>query len=367
MRALAVFPSSKDIRVVDHPEPRLERPSEVLARVLEVGICGTDREIARFEYGTPPPGQDYLVLGHESLVEVLEVGDDVTDLSTGDLAVPMVRRPCTSKACIACRSNRADFCLTGEYEERGIVRRHGYMAERIVDDAQWFVRVPPELREVGVLVEPMTVGAKAMIEAARMMGSFPWLRDSAREHRGKVVIIGAGAVGLLAAMILLSRGFETWLWSLEPEGSPQGRLIEAIGGRYRSTAGRPLADLATEVGNISFIFEATGVARLAAEAVQTLGPNGAFCLSGVFSPTGPVPVELGHFMRTLVLRNQRLFGTVNAGPDAFRAAVEVMGDCVRRWPRELASLISSRHPLEEAPDLLRGPPVGTKSVVRIAS
>jgi threonine dehydrogenase-like Zn-dependent dehydrogenase len=181
------------------------------------------------------------------------------------------------------------------------------------------------------------------------------------------VVIGAGAVGLLAAMALRARGLETWVWSREPEESPQARLVEAVGGQYRSTAGRQLGELAPEVGHIAFIFEATGVARVAADAVNTLGPNGVFCLSGVFSPTGPVPVELGTFLRRLVLRNQRVFGTVNAGPDAFRAAVEVLEDCFLRWPRELGSVISSRHPLEEAPDLLRAPSVGTKSVVRVAA
>lgn len=365
MRAVAVFPKSKEVRIVDHAEPRREQPTDVLARVLEVGICGTDREIARFEYGTPPPGNAYLVLGHESLVQVLEVGEEVTGLAAGDLAVPMVRRPCASKACPACRSGRADFCITGEYEERGIFKRHGYMTERIVDDARWFVRVPPELREVGVLVEPLTVAAKGMIEASKMLQRLPWIQDSPREHGAKGVVIGAGAVGLLGAMALRSRGFETWLWSREPEDSAQARLISAIGAHYRSNASRSLAELAKEVGRIAFVFEATGVAKVAFEAVATLGPNGALCLSGVPGPTGPVPIDIGTLMRQLVLRNQLVFGTVNAGPDAFRAAVEAMGDFARRWPRELATLISSRHPLEEIPDLLRAPPVGTKSVARV--
>ena len=369
MRAVAVFPERRQLRVVDHPEPRRERPTDVLARVLEVGICGTDREIARFEYGAPPPGEDHLVLGHESLVEVLEVGEAVEELAPGDLAVPMVRRPCASPACPACRSGRADYCLTGEYEERGIMRRHGYMAERIVDDARWFVRVPRELREVGVLIEPLTVGAKGMIDAAEMLRRLPWVRGAPQSAtRGiNAVVIGAGAVGLLAAMALRSLEFETWLWSREPEGSPQGRLVEGIGARYRSSAQRPLAELAEEVGRIAFLFEATGSAAAAFEAMGFLGANGALCLTGVPGPTGAFPVDAGAIMKRLVLRNQVVFGSVNAGPDAFRAAVEALGEFARRWPRELASLISSRHPLDEVPALLGRPPVGTKTVVAVAA
>lgn len=366
MRAVAVYPSSKEVRIADHPEPRLEHPTDVLARVLEVGICGTDREIARFEYGTPPVGQDYLVLGHESLVEVLEVGPEVTGLKPGDLAVPMVRRPCASKACVACTAGRADFCITGQYEERGIFKRNGYMTERIVDDARWFVRVPRELRQIGVLIEPLTVAAKGVIEAGKILQRFPWLDGSARDHGLKAVVIGAGAVGLLGAMGLRSLGFDTWVWSRGPEDSGQARLMEAIGAHYQSNAKRPLTELAHDVGDIAFMFEATGVARVAVDAIGTLGPNGALCLSGVFAPTGEVPTDIGSLLRTLVLRNQLVFGTVNAGPDAFRAAVAALGDFAQRWPKEIGSLITSHSPLEEVPGLLRAPPVGTKSVVAVA-
>ncbi|HTN53498.1 MAG TPA: alcohol dehydrogenase catalytic domain-containing protein, partial [Anaeromyxobacter sp.] len=313
MRAVAVSPSRKEVRVIDHPEPRVERPTDVLARVLEVGICGTDREIARLEYGTPPPGQDHLVIGHESLVEVVAVGADVEGLAPGDLAVPMVRRPCPSPACAPCRYGRADFCNTGEYEERGINRRHGYMTERIADESRWFVPVPAELREVGVLVEPLTVATKGILQAWELVKRFPWLQLEAlkgREHGARAVVIGAGAVGLLGAMALRVRGFDLWLWSLEPEDGPQARLIEAVGGHYRSTAGRPLAGLAAEVGQIVFFFEATGAAPVAFEAMPLLAPNGAFCLTGVPGRKGPIPVDAGTIMKSLVLRNQVVYGTV---------------------------------------------------------
>jgi threonine dehydrogenase-like Zn-dependent dehydrogenase len=369
MRAVAVFPQQRQVRVVERPEPRRERPTDVLARVLEVGLCGTDREIARFEYGTPPPGEDHLVLGHESLVEVLEVGEAVEGLAPGDLAVPMVRRPCTNASCRACAAGRADYCTTGEYEERGIARRHGYMAERIVDDARWFVRVPRELRGIGVLVEPLTVAAKGLIDAGAILRRLPWVKELPRNEGSGVTaaVIGAGAVGLLGGMALQSLGFDTWLWSREPEDSPQARLVEAIGGRYRSTANRSLADAAREAGKVSFIFEATGSAAVAFEAMSVVAPNGALCLTGVPGPTGPVPVDAGAIMKHLVLRNVAVFGTVNAGPNAFRAAVDELGQFLRRWPAEIGGLVSSRHPLEEAPALLSSPPVGTKSVLSVGA
>jgi hypothetical protein len=175
MRAVAVFPERRAIELVDHPAPEPIGPSEVLAKVLEVGVCGTDREIARFEYGTPPPSEDNLVIGHESLAEVVEVGDDVNGLTPGDLVVTMVRRGCGHPVCRPCRAGRQDFCTTGDYTERGIKGRHGFMTDQLVDDARFMVRLPDELRAVGVLTEPLTIAQKALDELWRAQDRLPWI------------------------------------------------------------------------------------------------------------------------------------------------------------------------------------------------
>src|SRR5262249_38341289 len=151
MKALAAFPTQRKIQIVEHQEPSISAPNEVKLRILDVGVCGTDKEIARFDYGTPPAGSDYLVIGHESLGEVVEVGAAVRNLSPGDLVVTTVRRPCTNARCIACRQDRQDFCYTGEFQERGIAGAHGFMTELVVDDARYMNKLPKELREIGVL------------------------------------------------------------------------------------------------------------------------------------------------------------------------------------------------------------------------
>ncbi len=137
MRAVAVFPDKKQISLVDHPEPSLTSPTEVKLRILDVGICGTDREIAAFEYGFAPAGSDYLVLGHESLGEVVEIGKDVTSVKPGDLAVLSVRRPCP-EFCPACAAGRQDFCYTGHFKERGINQLHGYLTSHVVEESPTF-------------------------------------------------------------------------------------------------------------------------------------------------------------------------------------------------------------------------------------
>src|SRR5262245_4355375 len=134
MKAIAAVPDRKEVVLINHPEPRLEKPTQVKVRMLDVGVCGTDREICSFEYGTPPVGSPHLVIGHESLGEVVEIGPEVHRVRIGDLVVPMVRRPCPHKHCLACGKGRQDFCYTGDFRERGIKGMHGFMTELVVDD-----------------------------------------------------------------------------------------------------------------------------------------------------------------------------------------------------------------------------------------
>ncbi|MFB6351897.1 MAG: alcohol dehydrogenase catalytic domain-containing protein, partial [Bradymonadaceae bacterium] len=182
MRALAVFPDRREIRVIDDASaPSIQSPTEVKVEMLEVGICGTDHEIANFEYGTPPDGSDHLILGHEGLGRVESIGAEVEGLTPGDLVVPIVRRPCTDPECLACRHGRQDFCYTGEYTERGINQRHGFMTEAIVDDQQYFVPVADELREIGVLTEPLTIAEKALTQVWDVQERLPWACREARQ------------------------------------------------------------------------------------------------------------------------------------------------------------------------------------------
>src|SRR6266404_2497328 len=180
MQAVAVFPADRCFDVIDHPEPSLASPTEVKLRMHEVGICGTDKEIVAFEYGTPPDGSPYLIIGHESLGEVIETGKAVTRVKPGDLAVPTVRRPCNVPTCIACRAGRQDFCYTGQFTERGIKQRHGFMTEFVIEEEQYLNPVPSALRDVAVLVEPLTIAEKAVTQLWQVQQRLPWANQKHR-------------------------------------------------------------------------------------------------------------------------------------------------------------------------------------------
>ena len=369
MRAGAVFPADKTIRVIDdHPEPALEHDTDVLLEMLDIGVCGTDREIARFDYGPPPAGSAYLVIGHESLGRVQRVGAAVTGVRPGDLVITMVRRPCEHASCRACRAGRQDFCFTGDFTERGIKGRHGFMTEHVVDDQRYMHVVPAELRDVGVLVEPLTIAQKALIQVWDVQDRLPWTASGTPGggHGTKAVVLGAGPVGLLGAMALLVRGFETFVYSRDREDSAAARWCARIGATYISSSEHTPVQLAQRIGNIGLVYEATGAASISFETLAVLGTNGVFVFTGVPGLKAPIQIDADLLMRNLVLKNQLVFGTVNAGAQAFANAISDLGRFHARWPAEQQALITGRFQPAAAIDLLTGTAGGIKSVVTFA-
>jgi threonine dehydrogenase-like Zn-dependent dehydrogenase len=370
MKAVAVFPRDRRLGVIDVPEPRLERPTDVKLRMRDVGICGTDKEISAFQYGTPPPGSDHLAIGHESLGEVIEVGPAVSRLRLGDLVVPMVRRPCPHERCAACRAGRQDFCYTGDFTERGIKEAHGFMTELVVDDERYMNVAPPALRDVAVLVEPLTIAEKGLMQLRQVQQRLPWAcpdaPGKAPAHCRNAVVLGAGPVGLLGAMALVVAGFETFVYSRGSAGDPRARVATDIGARFVSADTTTIAELAVKVGNIDVVYEAAGASRAAFELMEVLGTNGVFIFTGVPGRKGPVEIDTDLLMRNLVLRNQVVFGTVNAPKQAFEAAIADLTTFVQRWPDTVRALISARVPLEAAPGLLAEGGAAIKNVVAIS-
>jgi glucose 1-dehydrogenase len=368
VKAVAVLPGTQKVAIIERAPPRITSPDQVRLRMLDIGICGTDKEICPFEYGTPPPGDDFLVIGHEALAEIAEVGPAVTRLRPGDLVVPSVRRPCPHPGCRACRSGHQDYCYTGDFTERGIKQTHGYMTEYVIDDERNMIVVPPGLRDIAVLAEPLTIAEKALAQITWMMQRRPpWLSPDTPSHqRGEglsALVLGIGPVGLLGAMTLASAGFTTYVYSREPPPSPRIDLVDAIGATYASSQATPFADLAEMTGNIDVIYEAVGHSHFALEALQVLGTNGIYVLTGVPGMQAFIEADPARLMRDMVLKNQVLLGTVNAAPDDFASALRDLGLFRQRWPAVVRTLIAGRFPPEQAPELITGRPAGIKSVI----
>jgi threonine dehydrogenase-like Zn-dependent dehydrogenase len=298
------------LREGDVAEPVIRGPEDVLFRIREVGVCGTDRELAAFHFGYGPPGDSYLVPGHEAVGEVV-TADPATGFRPGDLVVPTVRRAC-HPPCASCRRGRRDLCLSGGFSERGIFGAHGYFTELAVDRAGDLVRVPHGAAATAVLTEPASVVEKAVETALRLHAGEPAV----------ALVIGAGTIGLLAAAILALRGLSADLVSLEPAGSPRARLAERTGARYLHAPDR----------KYDIVIEAAGAPTAASAGMAALGALGVLIVLGAAESEDPVPLV------DLIVGNQIVAGSVNASSAAFAQAAEDLP----RMPAELLSALIER-------------------------
>src|SRR5262245_13463355 len=269
MKAIAVHPGTPDsIHLREIPEPSVDHVADgrgVLVKVLRVGVDGTDKEINAADYGAAPPGDDYLVTGHESFGVVVEVGPNVpTTIRPGTLVVASVRRPGSS---IYGKIGLQDFTTDDVYYERGINLLHGYLTEYYVEDHQYVFPLPASLSEVGVLLEPTTVAEKGVNHAYEIQR-----RLRVWEPR-KACVLGSGTVGLLTALVARLRGVELTVYSLPQRPYRNADLIEELGGRYISSQEATLAEASAERGPFDLIFDATGFSPIVWEAAEVLGKN----------------------------------------------------------------------------------------------
>jgi threonine dehydrogenase-like Zn-dependent dehydrogenase len=364
MKAVAVHMQSKEVGLVDQDIPNLSNPDDVKIRMLEVGVCGTDKEICRFEYGVPPAGSEYLILGHESLGQVEQVGPEVTGVKEGDLVVTMVRRPCLVPSCLACATAHQDFCYTGKFEERGINSIHGFMTGFIVDHDKYICKVPAHLRDIAVLTEPLTIAGKGLTELDLIQTRLPWAIPGQMEgYQHNALVLGAGPVGILGAMALIVRGYTTYVYSLETPDDPKAQLCTSFGARYLSGKEMTMDQVAAKIGNIDVIYEAAGYSPLTFDALRVLGINGVLVLTGIpgHKPASPVDTDL--IMRNMVLKNQVVVGTVNAPRAAFEKSIADLELFDQKFPKAIRDVITRRYSIEEHSDLLLGKAPGIKNVI----
>jgi threonine dehydrogenase-like Zn-dependent dehydrogenase len=345
MRALTVVPlKSGSLDVTEFPAP-VPSEGELLVDGLALGVCGTDREIASGQYGWAPPGEERLILGHESLGRVREAPEG-SGFAAGDLVVGVVRRP-DPEPCGACAHGEFDMCRNGRYTERGIKSRHGYGSEQWTVEADYAVRLDSSLESVGVLLEPTTVVAKAWDHIERI-GNRAWFEPKT------VLVAGAGPIGLLAAMLGVQRGLDVHVLDLATSG-PKPRLVHELGATYHNGSIPEIAKKACP----DIVIEATGVPRVVLDAIANNASAGVVCLTGVSSIGRQSEVDAGSLNREIVLQNDVIFGSVNANHRHYEIGVQALARADRSW---LEGIITRRLPLDRAQEAF-GPGDGDVKVV----
>ncbi len=338
MKALTVKPHVKgSIQMREVPEP-VRQDHEVKVRVIRTGLCGTDADIYEGNYGESPPGDEFLILGHENFGVVEEVGQNSTGLKPGDFVVSTVRRPCGK--CLNCQHGEMDFCSSGEYTERGIKGRHGFMAEHYVESPQYLIKVPPELQDIAVLLEPTSIVEKGIDHIYLIQKRITWQPRIA-------LVAGAGPVGLLAAALLVARGLQTFVASLESPDDARALAAQSLGAQYLCLKDILLADVPKKTGAPDLVIEATGKSPVVFAVMQMLAPNGVLCLLSVTGGSAVRPEPTDIINQDLVLRNNVVFGSVNAHPRHFQKGVEDFQTIEKARPGALQKLLTTRLPWED--------------------
>jgi threonine dehydrogenase-like Zn-dependent dehydrogenase len=344
MRAVTVEPrvaGSAALEEVPDPTPP---PGWLVARTLAVGVCGTDIEIVSGAFGEPPPNRKRLVLGHESLAEVVEAPPGC-GFARGDWICGIVRRP-DPLPCLSCAAGEWDMCRNGRYTERGIKALDGYASEHFVIEPRFAVPVDRALGLMAVLTEPASVLAKAWDHIDKIGSRSPW-------KPRRVLVTGAGPIGLLAALMAVQRGLEVHVLDRATSG-PKPGLVRDLGGVYHT------GDLAAAGAGADVAIECTGVGALIAGAIQVVGAGGVVCLTGLSPGDHPVSVDMAALGRELVLDNNVVFGSVNANRRHYELGAEALARADRRW---LERLVSREVPVERWSEALVRQPDDVKPVI----
>jgi threonine dehydrogenase-like Zn-dependent dehydrogenase len=348
MKALTIVPGkANSASVQDVPDPPASEGS-ILVRAVALGICGTDFELISAQYGWPPPGSDHLIIGHESLGRV-EQAPPNSGFAKDDLVVGIVRHP-DPVPCVACAVGQWDMCRNGKYTEHGIKQRNGFGSEHWRAEPEFLVKLDAGLGEVGVLMEPTTILAKAWDHITRIGERALWKPKT-------VLVTGAGPVGLLAALIGAQRGLEVHVLDRVQSG-PKPQLVHDLGGTYHTGALDKLGFTP------DIVIECTGVASLIVGAMNLLGNDGILCLTGVSSHGQKEPVDIGTLNRNIVLENGVIFGSVNANRAHYEMAGQILCKADRNW---LSRMISRKEPLSNWQQALQRRPDDVKVVIQFAS
>jgi threonine dehydrogenase-like Zn-dependent dehydrogenase len=338
MKAIAVTPGKKNsVHLREVPQPKLDEVPGgrgVLVKILRVGVDGTDKEINAAEYGAAPAGHDYLIIGHESFGRVESVGPNVTEFQPGDYVALTVRRPGSSRYD---QIGTYDMTTDDTYFERGINLRHGFLAEYVVDDPEYIIRVPEEMKHVGVLMEPTSVAEKAIAQAYEIQRRLRVWRPR------RAAVLGAGTLGLIASLLLRLRGLDVVTFGKTPAPYRNSDLLEELGVRYVNTDVQSLQQASQQYGPFDIIIEGTGYSPLVFEAMEVLAKNGVLVMVSITGGDRRVEIPADRINQGFVLGNKVAVGSVNANREYFEMGAKDLSQAELQFPGWLSKLLT--HPI----------------------
>jgi len=342
MLAVAAQTGSAQPLLVEAPPPRLPAAGEVLCRTLELGICGTDREILHSAAPWTPAGEDRLILGHECLGRIEALGDGVAGFRVGDLVVPVVRRALPGM------TRRVDLLPFGAFTERGIVREHGFSQPLWLDRPDYLFTVSPDIADLAVLAEPLAVSEKAANESLQLqrarLGESSWTVA----NPPRVLVTGMGPIGFTAVLAAIARGWPATMLGRDEPGTFRVRLVERLGGRYQPLDSAAVPAEQIEANGYDLLIECTGSDEILVRTAALVRSCGVIVWLGSSRVPRPITLNVQRLMRDGLLRNHLHIGSVNAAPRDFHDALAHLAQLKRTHAAELSALITARVRLEDS-------------------
>ncbi|HRZ87064.1 MAG TPA: glucose 1-dehydrogenase [bacterium] len=356
MYAIGMLKDKPGIHRFEIPTPQIQGSKDVLVRIVQAGICGTDRSMVRHDRKDIAPGADRIVLGHEAVGVVEDTGSAVGKLKRGDVVVPTVRRGCGE--CASCAAGQSDMCETGLFTERGIHKLDGFFTEHIVDDEKNLVVLPRDIAGLGVLIEPLSICVKAFELVELVQSRYPWActpRQGQAHAEGEwgycktALVFGAGPIGFLMTAMLRYGGVATFVLENRDEGHPRVELLKKTGAKYVDSRRVVPEEVNTLTGPLDMIVEATGVSGYALRLVSALGRNGIYIFTGIPSAEySEVKLDGNLLLRQVVRMNQVIVGSVNANKSHFEKAAALLAKIYKKFPDVVDGIITRRVPFSDA-------------------
>ncbi|MFC2013549.1 alcohol dehydrogenase catalytic domain-containing protein [Chloroflexota bacterium] len=357
MLAIGMFRGKPGVHAFNLPKPKVSQSDEVLVRVKAAGVDGTDYNMVRHNLQDIDKGRDEIVMGHEMVGVVEAVGSNVKSVAPGDAVVMTVRRGCG--ICQPCLHNQSDMCMTGLYTERGIHKRDGFFTELVVDQEQYVVKVPSELKELAVFTEPLSIAEKGITQLRTIQSRFPWTCEHS-EHEFLAadwggckiaLVLGAGPLGILAAALLKLAEVYTFVADIVPEDSLKVHLVEKMGAYYIDARGKTPQEMVElccgSSGRLDIVFEASGAAATAVELVNYMSRSSIYVMTGIPQEELLIQVDAAQLVRQIVRNNQVVVGSVNSNRNHFEAALKDIPAINSRFGGMLYEMITHRFKLQD--------------------
>ncbi len=351
MHAVGMVNDKQGAYFFDVPKPQITEDGQVRVKTLLAGVDATDRSMIKYDKKDLETGSDRIIIGHEALGIVEEIGKGVTNLKKGDLVVPTVRRGCGE--CVPCLHNQSDMCFTGRYRERGLHKIDGFFAPYFVEAEENLVKVGPGIKEIAVLVEPFSIVEKAIEQIRHIQGRLPWACDHPEHtyekdswgHCKKAVVIGAGPIGFAATALLRLAGVDTYVIEIVPEDSIKVQLIKELGAHYLNAKGKKNTEILPTGLNIDIMFEASGASELALNIIPQMTRNSIIVLTGISRGESNLCFDANMLLTQIVRFNQVIAGSVNGNRTHFEMSIADMAKIEKKYPSVLRRSITHRFAL----------------------